>query len=168
MRASSPAEVSAVTAQIDGMTVTAVPVADGADGMTWDVILDPEPLTTGDHVLAVSVTYGAVETIATTLAFTVLHITWDDHIQPLYQRRCSACHNDVDGASTAIMTSLDAWRSRYPCILCRVTNPFNSSLAECVLCEDVPSSMPPTGPISRAEVELIERWGQDGFREGIP
>ncbi|MCB9732867.1 MAG: hypothetical protein H6745_09675 [Deltaproteobacteria bacterium] len=162
VRPSQPGEVEAVAATIDG---AAAEVVEGGEGeaRTFTVTVDPHALESGAHELAVTVTW-ADATLAERLPFSVDHVTWADDIGPLYVSTCANCHNAVDGASTAVLDTPAAWRSRIDCVVCRVSYPYDPSLAECLACDDTPSTMPPTGPLPSSEAELIREWRRDGLR----
>lgn len=164
VRATDAAAVASVTADLDGASLVVVPEGDGP-ARTWLVTLDPVALVNGPHRLEVTVTWDDALTLTAALPFQVAFPTWGADVGPLYDRRCASCHAPVAGASTAVLDTPASWSSRIDCVVCRVAVPFDLSRPECQVCHDGPSSMPPTGPLPEAEVELIQQWRAGGFRE---
>ncbi len=164
VRVSDP-ELAMIDARVDGISVTTALDGEGTD-RAFRLDLDPANLARGSHSLTVTATYSDDDTrLSASLPFEVMYITWKDEVQPLYEARCSNCHNSVAGASTAILTSPDSWESRFDCILCRVTVPIDTSSPECRACDDFASQMPPGGKLTDTDLDHLRRWRLEGFRK---
>ena len=71
--------------------------------------------------------------------------TWADHIAPLYQARCAACHG---GDTATVLDSAAAWAARIQDIIKEVSS----------------GRMPLGGEIlSTSEIVMIESWRDGGF-----
>jgi hypothetical protein len=164
IRVSDP-ELATIEAAVDG-TSRATTLEGEGSGRAFRLTLEPTSLSRGLHTLEVTATYGDDGTrLAASLQFEVMYVTWQDEIEPLFEARCSNCHNDVAGASTAILTSPESWESRFDCILCRVIVPIDPSSPECRACDDFASQMPPGGKLSDTDIDHLRRWRLEGFRK---
>jgi len=162
VRPSEPGEVVAVTATLDGGDVEVAAVGE-ADERVWQLLIDPPALVNGGHRVGVEVSWEDA-TLTSGLSFEVAFPTWSGTVEPLYQKRCSACHDAVIGAATVVLDEMSAWTSQVDCIICRVSAPFDPALAECMMCASAPSSMPPTGALPDHEIDLVRGWRAGGLR----
>ena len=133
-------------------------VAAELDGSSIDVQteplrveLDPSTLDDGSHVLRIEVRYDdGTLPVETRRNFEVVsNASWSEHVQPLYDTHCSACHGSEGPANTRLDARED-WERIYAAILANVSE------------GRMPLGRP---PLSQREIALIEAWGVSGFSE---
>lgn len=93
-------------------------------------------------------------------------ITYDDHIKPIFSRRCSTCHNgdrtEADLDVTSFITLMQGGGSG------EVIDPFSaddSYLFSLVTHEDSPEMPPGGNKIPDAEIALLKQWIDKGALE---
>ncbi len=159
--ASAPDDIATIDVLLDGN-----PWAFSASGAGWTAELPMDILDSGPHSLDVTVTWTSVsESQSASLPFSVDATTWTEDMLPVFADKCVFCHNETDGASTAVLTSSTAWSQRIDCILCRVALDLSVVADECARCTDGASTMPPGDTLNEEQFRTIMLWREGGFRE---
>ena len=113
--------------------------------------LTPSELGDGEHMLVVQVSYddGTLPTEERRTLEVIASATWTEHVEPLYQAYCAACHG-ADGPANTRLDAAEGW--------------MGSDLAERILRNVREGRMPLNRePLSQREVALIEAWMVNGF-----
>lgn len=133
-----------VEAELDGEAI---------DVTGREVAIDPAALTDGTHELFVRVAYddGTLPTEERRRFEVVSNATWTEHVAPIYEAHCAACHGPEGPARTRLDTP-ERWNEGDLAvqILINVTE------------GRMPLNRPPLGP---RDVALIEAWMQNDFAE---
>jgi len=116
-------------------------------GGTW--FLDPQEVSEGLHSLSITANFDAdLPPVSTLLTFTVKPIpTWSNQIEPIYQEKCSLCHEP--GVTTFPLHTAETWK-------------YNSTEILQVLEDDIMPLLPVL-PLEEEDKEKVEKWVEFGF-----
>jgi hypothetical protein len=114
-----------------------------------ELVLDPLGMVFGTWAVTLEASHeGQVyETTVDVQVAAAAGATWSEHVRPIYEAHCSACH---DGASETVLDSPEGWMDRIENILLRVGTGQMPLGAE---------------PLTDSEIALIQAWAAGGYAD---
>ncbi|HBE66717.1 MAG TPA: hypothetical protein DDW52_01080, partial [Planctomycetaceae bacterium] len=122
-------------------------------------------LKTKPILLVCAVVFG-IDGIATAADKEEKKITFDDHIKPIFREHCTTCHSESDKESDLALDSYSATLSGGSSgEVIKTGDPDGSRLYSLVTHAEGPFMPPDEDPMSKAKLDLIKVWIEQGMPE---